>query len=287
MTGCSGSTREKWRRFEYLLRVHAAKCRLIMTDPTKKKWADSCYSYFDFFAGPGLYDETDHAGLAGEFGSPVRALNILKEIFIDPGGEAANGEPLGIRAFFHDPNVWLRLQRCLDHLGHCGGIVDGSTCEQAIDDLIEHWLEMTGCSPWKPLGLAFFDPNGQPPWASIRSFTSRKSFDRIDLLINVNSTVVKRVLKSPVHAETRTPTQNLVELGKEDVYLWEPTPGDIHQFSLAYCTNGPFRKFRRLGFHFINSDKGRRIADRIDMTADERKARGGPPGFLRGMEDLL
>jgi three-Cys-motif partner protein len=283
MTGCSGSTREKWKRFEYLLRVHAAMCRLIMT---KHRWADSAYSYFDFFAGPGLYDETDHAGLAGEFGSPVRALTILKEIFVDPGGEAANGEPLAVRAFFHDPNVWHRLQHCLDRLGMHGGIVDDVPCEQAVDALIEGWPGMTGCSPWKPLGLAFFDPNGQPPWSSIKAFSSEKCFDHIDFLINVNSTVIKRVLKSSIHAETRTPTQHLVELGKDDVYLWEPTPGDIHQFALAYCTNGPFPEFRKLGFHFINSDKGRQIADRIDMTAKEYKSSGDARGFLRGMEDL-
>jgi hypothetical protein len=283
MTGCSGSTREKWKRFEYLLGVHAEMCRLIMV---KHRWADSAYSYFDFFAGPGLYDESDHTGLTGEFGSPVRALRILEPLFNEQVGEAANGEPLGIRTIIHDPLVWDRLYSCLSHLGMLRGIIGDLPCEQAIDDLLENWPSMTGCSPWKPLGLAFFDPNGQPPWASIKAFGSEKTFNRIDLLINVNSTVGKRVRKSPIHAETLTPTQHLVELGKDDVYLWEPTPGDIHQFALAYCTNGPFPEFRKLGFHFINSDKGRRIADRIDMTAEERKARGGPPGFLRGMEDL-
>jgi hypothetical protein len=281
MTGCSGYTREKWKRFEYLLRVHAEVCRLVMT---KHRWADSAYSYFDFFAGPGLYDEGDHSGLAGEYGSPVRAFRVLEHIF-GRSGEAANGEPLGVRAFLHDPLVCGRLQSCLDRLGIWGGIVGDLRCDEAVADLIGRWPEMTGCSPWKPLGLAFFDPNGQPPWASIEAFVAEKTFDRIDLLINVNSTVVKRVLKSPIHAETLTPTQHLVDLGKDDVYLWEPALGDIHQFALAYCTNGPFPEFRKLGFHFINSDKGRRIADRIDRTREERESSGGE-GFLSGMEDL-
>jgi hypothetical protein len=283
MTGCSGTTREKWKRFEYLLRVHAGMCRLIMT---KHRWADSAYTYFDFFAGPGLYDESDHPGLAGEYGSPVRACRILGPIFLGQSGEAANGEPLGIRTVFHDPNVGYRLRYCLDQLGLRGDVAGDLTCDMAVADIISRWPGMTGCSPWKALGLAFFDPNGQPPWASIKAFATERSFGCVDLLINVNSTVVKRVLKSPIHAETRTPTQHLVELGKEAVYLWEPTPGDIHQFALAYCTNGPFPEFRKHGFHSIDSDRGRRIADRIDMTAKERRDQGGPNGFLNGMGDL-
>jgi hypothetical protein len=283
MTGCSRATREKWSRFEYLLKIHARMCRAIMT---KRSWADSTYSYFDFFAGPGLYEITDSAELTGEYGSPVRAFRVLREIFVDQAGAAANGEPLRVRAILHDPEQWCRLRSCLQSLEMHGTIVGGLTCDRAVADLIGRWHEMTGSSPWKALGLAFFDPNGQPPWASIREFASAKIFNRIDLLINVNSTVVKRLRRSPVHGESLTPTQQLVSLGKDDVYLWEPSPGDIHQFALAYCTNGPFSEFRRLGFHFINSEKGRRIADRIDLTEQERKTLGGTSGFLRGMEDV-
>jgi hypothetical protein len=224
--------------------------------------------------------------LAGEYGSPVRAEQILKPLFFGQTAEAANGEPLGVRAFFYDPESAARLQSCLRHLGIRGGLIDDLPCDEAVPDLIARWPTLTGCSPWKALGLAFFDPNGQPPWASIQTFATQKSFNRIDLLINVNSTVVKRVRKSPVHAESLMPTQHLVALGKDDVYLWEPEPTDIHQFALAYCTNGPFPEFRKLGFHFINSDRGRRIADRIDMTTQERKSLGGPSGFLHGMEDV-
>jgi hypothetical protein len=286
MIGCGKYTREKWERFIYLLRVHAEMYRLIMQ---KCRWADSVYSYFDFYAGPGLYTEHDsNPDLAGEYGSPVLATRILDEVFNSRPGLAANGEPLEVRSFIFDPYEYDRLSSCLRGIGLRGGMIDRLPCDRAVDRLIDNWREATGCSPRKPVGLAFFDPNGVPDWDSLRRFSGCKLFRRVDLLININTAIGRLVRLSQVHPETMTSTERLRELGKEEIYLWEPAPSDKHQFALAFCTNcpdGKFPEFRRQGFHRIDSERGGRIARRIDLARWER-TREGLPGYLPGMGDL-
>jgi hypothetical protein len=285
MIGCSLYTREKWERFEYLLNVNAMMWRGIMQ---RCRWAENVFSYFDFFAGPGLYTDADRVDLAGEYGSPIRALRVLEEVFSDPGHRSASGEPLGIRGFFSDSLEWERLRACLVQLGHPGDEVRGLICDRAVDDLLAQWTPAAGQHPRKPVGLAFFDPNGQPPWDAIGRFAGAWIFDRIDLLINVNATVGKRVRLSPLHAESRMPTEYLRSIGKKYIYLWEPSPGDSHQFALAFCTNCTdwrFPEFARKGFHALETEKGQRIARRIDLTDSERRRAGGSVGFLAGMED--
>lgn len=259
--GCSGFTREKWERLEHLLETHLAICREIMP-----KHGIEEYAYFDFYAGPGVYAASDSVELAGEVGSPIRAMRIL----------AAFGMPF--RAYLFDPREAGRLLVNVGLTRTWGDPVeiDGLPCDEAVDRVIA-----SGDRP--RIGLAFFDPNGQADWAAIRRFC--EAFRYIDVLINVASGTIKRLRLSshPYHRAlgTARPTVYLRSLGKKRTYLWDPCPGDRHEFALAFCTNCPdFPESRELGFHLSTTPKGKCIARRIDHSHRERELMGGLPGFL-------
>lgn len=271
--GCSIYTREKWARLEYLLSIHVRICKGIMS---RNDWVSGAYHYFDFYAGPGAYNESHSTLLAGEIGSTIRALDIFDR------------EQVEHRSFFteHDTDTYTNLVETIAaRQPHPCPWVREMSCEEAIDKLCSDWHLLSNSDHKVPFGLAFFDPNGVPDWPSLKRFARSKRFQRIDHLININSAICKWVFTSRLHKETKRPTEHLRELDKKKIYLWEPTPGDSHQFALAYCTNGPFPEFRDWGFHLIDSPQGQRIARRIDFSPKERLELSNKTGFLRGFDD--
>lgn len=258
--GCSEFTPEKWNRLDYLLGAHVKICRSIM----QKLGCLQIYDYFDFYAGPGIYspdDAGEYRELIGQAGSPIRAIRAL------------NASGIRYRAWLSDecPLITRRLADNLKQVAPCRFVVNPLDCKSAVD-----WLTGKQNQRFK-IGLAFFDPNGQPDWDAIAKFS--EAYPYIDLLINVSTALIKR-MNNPIHKAKR-PTEYLRGLGKKHIYLWDPCPGDKHQFSLAVCINwGQFPKFGTLGFHRIDTAWGRIIADRIDYSRDERIARGTMPGFL-------
>lgn len=253
--GCSRFTREKWERFEHLLVAHLSICREIMP-----RFGVEEYAYLDFYAGPGIYASSDRPDLAGEAGSPIRAMRLM----------ATFG--MSSRAYLFDPEEAGRL---LVNVGLMEPPIvptwiDGLRCREAVDRLIAGGVDLR-------IGLAFFDPNGQADWPAIGRFAAK--FRYIDLLININSAVIKRMI-NPIHRADR-PMAYLEALGKKYVYLWDPCPSDPHQFALAFCTNfADFPESRALGFHRSTTPQGRCIARRIDHSHRERESLGGVPGFL-------
>lgn len=234
----------------------------------RESWTSEAYHYFDFYAGPGLYTKEESPELAGEVGSPIRAIETIRAEFPGP-----------CRVFFFDekPETAFRLGANLQARFGAKIDVPALACKEAVESLL------LADDIRKPCGLAFFDPNGIPDWHSLRWFAQSLKFKRIDILLNINSTAAKRARKSPKHLDADykiPPTQHLRKLGKKRVLLWEPYPGDRHQFALAYCTNGPGPEWEESQFFSIGTPAGQRIARRIDLSYGERIALGGSTGYL-------
>jgi three-Cys-motif partner protein len=248
------STPLKWERLEYLLATHINICKALIA---RMPWL-SRYVYYDFYAGPGLYP-----GITDGFGSPIRALQILR----------ASGLPH--HAFLFEPNHMAALKHAIATLlGPVPATFGNCTCETAIHDLTNY--------PKPKIGLAFFDPNGQADWPSIHTFAA--NYHYIDVLINLNTATIKRMVKSPRHKSDR-PMDYLKRLNKQWIFLWDPHPNDRFQFCLAFCTNmKKFPEFRRLGFYELQHERGRAIEQRINYTADEREQMNNHTGFLSFME---
>ncbi len=268
MVGCSAFTHEKWERFDYLLGIHIEICKAIIS---RERWASGAYHYFDFYAGPGIYGPDESEKLTGQYGSPIRALKQLRQ------KEVA----FHLYCFDFDPEIATRLERVLRGDYGLDWGCSPSACDESVDLLLgDLWWSLNHNDSRKPLGLAFFDPNGIPEWTAAKRFARSKRFDRVDLLFNINSAVCKWVFSSRLHPETKRPTDHLREMKKKSIYLWTPMPGDSHQFALAYCTNGPFPQFRQWGFHRIDTPEGARISRMIDFSPRERRDMGGTTRYF-------
>ncbi len=269
MVGCSAFTHEKWERFDYLLGIHIEMCKGIIS---RESWASRAYHYFDFYAGPGIYGLEESEELAGQYGSPIRALQQFEK-----------RAPLEfiLQCFDHDTEIAGRLTAILCRMLKLGLHCEVMSCDEAVDYLLSNeWHEINLMSQMKAFGLAFFDPNGVPDWQAAKRFARSKRFNRVDLLFNINSAVCKWVFSSRLHPETKRPTEHLREMNKKSIYLWTPSPGDSHQFALAYCTNGPFPQFRQWGFHRLDTPEGARIGRMIDFSPRERRDMGGTTPFF-------
>jgi hypothetical protein len=267
--GCSDLSPLKWERLAYHLSVHIPICGAIIN---KSSWVHPHYHYIDLYAGPGIYAADRWPDMAGMRGSPLIALEKLREF------------GLSHSCVFVEPRWGDFLRKSLVDAGfaeRAGDVLD-LHCREAVERLIERFALVRNRRFY---GLVFVDPNGYPRYDSLRELASIHPFQTMDFLIHVNATANKRCLASPNHPETIRPTEHLRSLGKKFIYLWTPGPGCRNNFTLAHLTNWDrFPQFRPLGFYKIDSAEGERIAFKIDYNETERKARAGSPGFLPGID---
>lgn len=271
MIGCSDITKDKWGRLEYLLTMHINACKGIVK---RRSYVSRVYEYFDFYAGPGIYTEEDNQGLAGELGSPLRAIRLFQRI-LDPKRLMLfmRSDIMTWRAWLFEPNrkTYGRLRMAINRVSQEPINAKNMTCGAGVKEIIDARLWKTE-NEWNrghTYGLAFFDPNGVPDWDAIQLFSRTPHFQRIDLLINVCATGIKRVRRASL--DPTLATDRLLSLDKRKIYLWDPVPGDPFQFALALCTNWRgFPGFSQSRFYDIESPEGRAIAEKINYTKSER-----------------
>jgi three-Cys-motif partner protein len=267
--GCGEFTRLKWDRLDYLLSVHVPiVCGIIR----RNFWAMPYYHYFDMYAGPGIYGEEYGNGLAGEDGSPIRALLALRSArypyrvrFFDTSQRQVDSlrESLAVRGFHQEMSN-----------------IRKADCAAGVQEI----MSMPAGRNARMLGMVFFDPNGKPDWPAIRTLARHPNSTYLDFFINLNVSIHKRLYYSSVHDDSLRPTEWLRVLGKKSIYLWRPAKSSPEQFTLSYCTNGPFPEFENHGFHHIDTEAGQEIVRLIDFRPDERKTLSRARGFLPGFE---
>lgn len=256
--GSSSWSLVKWERLIFVLGKNLGASSRIMGKPAYS-WIRH-WSYVEFYAGPGYVgSDCRDPKLVGLPGSPVRAL----------GYAAKSGIPFRFYLFDKDP---LYAQMLALRMGGDERIsVNALDCSEAVDYLIKGRISL-------PLGLAFFDPNGQCDWPAAQRFARKYGY--MDLLFNINCATIKRMVKSPVHEAWR-PMEYLESMGKKYKYLFQPI--GHYQFALAFCTNYQFSEARKRGFFLSDSEEGKAIAKRINYTVDE--LRNMDQGFLEFGDD--
>ena len=259
--GCNQRfTPQKWDRIKYLIRVHSAMVRGITT---RESWALSGYNYFDLYAGPGFYKDEICGSLFGSEGSPLIAAAMLRS--------------QRHKLFFNDaePSCIAQLTTTLAATSvqaqvSCMDVRDfaGLVCTDI-------WrAAQFGCLDCKAMGLVFADPNGSPDWDALEALTRCRQYDRLDVLVNVNATSIKRCRQSPLHRHKYHPlADDLARLRKRYLYVWTPHKSNAWQFALIFATNWKdFPQFEHSKFWRVDSPDGHEVFDRLNRTEKERAA---------------
>jgi len=168
--GFGGNTEAKQADFRYLVGYHlnVVDCMVAKARREGKTFPPPEYWYFDITAGCGVHPET------GDPGSPV----IFKQV--------ADGANIPSTAWFFDchPSNCAALQERFqgDSSVHVVAGDHNETLMAAIPDVDR-----------PRLGLLYCDPSGNiPPFDLLAAFADHKVTSRIDILINVPSTSLKR-----------------------------------------------------------------------------------------------
>lgn len=261
----------KWQRFGYHFGVHSGICRGVLGS-RRQSWMHPEYIYIDLYAGPGCYSTGEWPDLHGNVGSPIIAIETLKNL------------GLPHVCYLSDPNCGHQLRKAVEARGLASPSVHitDADCEAAVAALVS---EFGSLRETKYYGLIFVDPNAYPDWVSLRRLASLRCFRQTDILVNLNASFHKLCFASRTHPETLRPLEHLLGLGKRYIFFWAPDPSSIHQFTLAHCTNWDrYPEFHNLGFHRFDTAKGRSIVELINYSEVERKSRPRPSGLLPGLK---
>lgn len=232
--GRSEVTDLKHAQFREIVRAH-----LAIFGAVKNKWSGwvtPTYHYYDTHAGVGVYDD-------GTLGSPV--------IFMQEAERA--GEKFLARFIEQSSRNCKRLASHTD-----------SRCEITHGEY-EHVLSSEKTFDKTAIGLLFCDPNGCFDEHALAAFAKR--FPRVDILINVNGSGIKRA--SVKYGETRIKSK-LSAVSKKHWIIRKPY--GKWQFSFALGTDwSPMRdKFQKHAMHDIESDAGGYYLDLLERTNGER-----------------
>lgn len=239
-------TRLKQQHFGAVVRTHLA----IVGQILRRGWAYPRYVYVDLTAGPGV--------VQGIEGSPLLFLS------------EARRQDLAHQALLIDQDTATvaALTAEVERRGLEAGctLLVGDNAER-VEDVVA-LLERRADDVY---GLAYADPNGgELPWAALRRIGW--TFDRLDLLVYASATGKKRLRGSGTGEPTYL-LDRLAGLHKKHVLL--RTPAGAHQWTFALLTNwdGLLGKFGREGFHAITTPTGREIAERLNFSIPEQRAR--------------
>jgi len=236
--GFSSSTYPKQTCLKDFLDMHMKISNGVMQ---RNNWLENKYLFFDINSGCGV-DRN------GNPGSPMIFLECAKNngishrtLFIDKDNESI----LTLKKITgNDENV-----RC-----ECGDQYD------IIHDILKR-----PATERRYLGLLYTDPNGIFNHNLLSMFAGFKEFDRVDILVNCNSTAIKRL-----GSDRETLVERLSCIPKKHWLIREPI-GRWQWTMLFGCNWAGYPELKKHKFYKINSNQGKQIFNRLNFTAKEVK----------------
>lgn len=248
----SGYTDDKQEDFRRILRMLLKISSSIMRRNT---WVYPRYFYIDMNAGPGIVN--------GKPGSPF--------IFL----QESKSKGVGCKAFFIDRDC-STTDNLRELFGHYSDVT--IYCGDNREKLM--WsLDTIKFSVGRdcPYGLIYADPNGeidQLPFDALAAASTMRVSRKIDFLIHIPATNIKRVRSSPFCEYESDLIQNLNKIDKKVWVIREPK--SAFQWTFILGTNwGDAPEYKKHGFHRIDTDIGRQILRRLNYTAKELESSNG------------
>lgn len=229
-----------------------------------QSWAHKEFIYFDLNAGPGI--------VGGIEGSPLVFTRRVLDL----------GVPFRAYFFESDADNVRRLSDALADLCASRGvstdalqIIPGNHNHTVPWFVTEHLAGLP--SDWV-YGLAYGDGNGRDDSPFGPLATLAKRFPRIDHLVNVNTTIYKRVRGALPDA--RFLQDDIAGIDKT-VHLIRKPVGRWGWTMLLMTRWAGVPELRGLGFRRLDSAEGRRIFEGVNYSARERESAARPLGESR------
>jgi three-Cys-motif partner protein len=240
----SASTPYKLKGFRYLMGYHSRVCKLIL-----QKIRQS-YIYIDLNCGAGY--QPDYKKFGDEtLGSPIVALQQLNQEGIEPICHFCDVSEESLEILKKtiaelklkcQPNYWLG---------------DNKNALLSISKTLHNS---------QFLGLVYSDPNGKQdfPIKEIKSVFQLPQMRKVDLLMNVATTYVKRWESNPkANWETYTLEEIITGHGKEYIFVRQPENSSL-KWTFIYATNWDKQKdLKRIKLYNVNSNVGKKILDNL------------------------
>jgi hypothetical protein len=257
----SDETERKEADFRGLLRMHINICKGIMS----AGWA-APYLYVDLHAGPGLLE---HKGRRFD-GSPMIAKDLLTRA----------GIPTETVHFEQDPDVAARLRDAMSN--PCAlfdpGLLTTQIRDQPFQSGFPEWLSESGHQANR-YGLVYSDPiRDEIPYATLNQ--AAEMLPRVDLLAYVSATQYKRRrgqdLQRNGSSERPLLGDHIRAVNKRIALIREPL--GAWQWTFVLWTNWTqMPEWERRGFWRLNSDKGRHVLDRLNLTDAQHREKANTP----------
>jgi len=236
-TGRGQYTDLKQYHFSEFMNTHITVTQAILN---KNKWIANKYMYIDICAGDGGNDVD---------GSPVIASKILKK-----------HQMKSERVFIEEnPKSFSMMKQRVND-------------ETARFINADHASILSKIKINNPaIGILYYDPNGDPfvrNRSLISDFYEKKNSERIDFLLYAPLTTIKRVKCSPKTRRCWGFIDDIEDINKTHWLIRNPV--GKQQWTFLFGTNWPdFPKFKKIGFHDINSPNGQKILLKGNYTKTE------------------
>lgn len=246
--GFSDATDAKQEDLRYILTFHLrVAARMIASAASEgRTFPPPDYWYFDITAGKGRHPTT------GDPGSPLIFLEVAR----------AEGAVPRTWFFEQDPANFAELQAAVK--------TDART-KLVLGDHAETLMPEIPAADRPRLGLLYCDTTGNvPPFELLRTFAEDKRTKRIDLLLNVPCTTLKRTYGAHAEKGARHLHEYLSDLPKTDWLIREPH--GQHQWSFFVGTNwAEFPAFKNRGFYKLGTPEGDELLRRLTYSERERE----------------
>lgn len=243
----SEATPFKLAGFRYLMRFHAGVCKRIQNKYSQERQQ---YLYIDLNCGAGYQPEYAEFG-EEVFGSPIIALQELNQQGIEPICHFCDVNPealASLRQVISEQNL------------NCEAYYWEGENRKSLGE-ISKALQSSNFQ-----GIVYSDPNGKQdfPLKEIKEFLRLPKVRKVELLLNISTTYVKRWGANP---KTSWEVYSLDELvnghGKDRVFLRKPD-NSAQKWTFVYATNWKDQKeLLKIRLYDIKSETGKNILEHI------------------------
>jgi three-Cys-motif partner protein len=243
----SESTPYKLKGFRYLMGFHSGVCKIILNKP---EFQNSKYIYVDLNCGAG--DQSEYREFGDEvLGSPIIALQELNHKEIEPICHFCDSsqESLDILKETIDK---LKL-KCVPTYWHGDNKKSLIEISKTVND-------------YNFYGLVYSDPNGKQdfPLKEIQETFQLSQMKRVDLLLNVATTYVKRWENNPKVTWDAYSLDDLITgHGKKFTFIRQPENPSL-KWTFVYATNWDKQKdLKNIKLYKTDGTIGQKIIDHL------------------------